>query len=35
MGEGRGGKGGMRVKIVQKCVHMHVNAKMIYVGAIP
>jgi hypothetical protein len=28
-------KGGWRVNMVQKCVHMHVNAKMIHVETIP
>jgi hypothetical protein len=29
------GKGGRRVNIVQKCVHIYVNAKMIPVETIP
>jgi hypothetical protein len=28
-------KGDRRVNMVQKCVHMHVNAKMIPIEAIP
>jgi hypothetical protein len=29
------GKGGKRVNMVQKCVHIYVNAKMISVEIIP
>jgi hypothetical protein len=32
---GGGGKGERRVKMLKKCVHIHVNAKMIPVETVP